>query len=60
MRMDRGYAAPRVMQTANVCLERGFLTGSVVDSMTVESTGQEVGGVYDYGTSTTFNHEWGE
>lgn len=49
-----------MLQQVEVRLECAFLNPSVVDNLTVESTGQEVGGVYDYGTTTTFNHEWGE
>lgn len=52
------YQAPAVLQQAKVCLERDFLQGSVVDKLTVESTGQQVE-TFDYASSTTqFNHEW--
>ena len=58
--MKLRYDPPRVLRAARVCVEMGFLKESVAE-MTVESTGQEVGGVYDYGaTGSTFNHEWGE
>ena len=60
MYMKQGYASPRVLQVAEIELETGILTGSGPD-LTVESTGQEVGGVYDYSAAeSTFNHEWGE
>ena len=54
------YDLPRVLQAARICVEKDFLNGSVTE-MTVESTGQEVGGVFDYSApESTFNHEWGE
>lgn len=53
------YQAPAVLQVAEVTLERNLLAGpSVVDTLIVESTGQEVK-EYDF-TDTNFNHEWGE
>lgn len=61
MYMKQGYASPRVLQVAEIELETGILTGSVIDKLTVESTGQEVGGVFDYSApESSFNHEWGE
>ena len=56
--MKKQYIMPRMVQQVEVRLECAFLNPSVVDTMTVESTGQEVGGVFDYSTSTSFNHEW--
>lgn len=57
--MKHRYEPPQVMQAAEVAVERSFLTGST--EITVESTGQEVGGIYDYSAAeSTFNHEWGE
>ena len=54
------YDPPRVLQAARISVEVDFLNGSVAE-MTVESTGQEVGGVFDYSApESTFNHEWGE
>lgn len=58
--MKKQYIMPRMVQQVEVRLECAFLNPSVVDNLTVESTGQEVVGVYDYGTTTTFNHEWVE
>ena len=53
------YRTPAVLQVAEVALERNLLAGpSVVDTLIVESTGQEVK-EYDF-TDTNFNHEWGE
>lgn len=61
MYMKQGYASPWVLQVAEIDLETDILTGSVVDKLTVESTGQEVGGVFDYSApESSFNHEWGE
>lgn len=61
MYMKQGYASPRVLQVTEIELETGILTGSVIDKLTVESTGQEVGGVFDYSApESSFNHEWGE
>ena len=56
--MKEQYVIPRIIQVTKVCLERDFLQGSVVDKLTVESTGQEVE-TFDYASPTTqFNHEW--
>lgn len=52
------YQSPAVIRLTEVLLEQDFLDGSVVDKLTVESTGQQVE-TFDYGSSTTqFNHEW--
>ena len=42
MNKKQTYQTPRVLQEVDVLLERDFLNGSVVDDMTVVSTGQEV------------------
>lgn len=42
MNKNKTYQTPRVLQEVDVLLERDFLNGSVVDDMTVVSTGQEV------------------
>lgn len=56
--MKKLYITPHLLQQTQLCLEQDFLQGSVVDKLTVESTGQEVE-TYDYNSSTTqFNHEW--
>ena len=58
------YASPTVLQVAEVVLERDFLAGpsaTPIEPITVETTGQEVGGEYDYSSSDIhFNHEWGK
>lgn len=61
MTMNKKYVAPMVLQTVEVRLEGNLLAGpSVVDTLVVESTGQEVV-EYDYSaTDSQFNHEWGE
>ena len=42
MNKNKTYQTPRVLKEVSVLLERDFLNGSVVDDMTVVSTGQEV------------------
>ena len=52
------YQSPAVIQLTEIRLELDFLDGSVVDKLTVESTGQQVE-TFDYASPTTeFNHEW--
>ena len=48
------YTPPRVLQVAEILLERDFLDGSI--TMTVESVGQQVEEV-DFSTGD-FNFEW--
>ena len=42
MNKKQTYQTPTVLKEVDVLLERDFLNGSVVDDMTVVSTGQEV------------------
>ena len=42
MNKKQTYQTPVVLKEVSVLLERDFLEGSVVDDMTVVSTGQEV------------------
>ena len=42
MNKKQTYQTPVVLKEVDVLLERDFLAGSVVDDMTVVSTGQEV------------------
>ena len=51
------YAQPCVLQQSEILLERDILTASIIQDMTVESTGQEVM-EFNYSTDTQFNHEW--
>ena len=57
------YTSPTVLQVAEVTLERNLLAGpsaTPIEPIAVETTGQEVGGEFDYTSSgSTFNHEWG-
>ena len=57
------YTSPTVLQVAEVTLERNFLQASPedkpIDTYVIETTGQQVDGVFDYSTDNTFNHQWG-
>ena len=50
------YEAPAILREVDLQVEGEILTGSVVDTTTVVSTGQEVE-TYNFG-SEGFNHEW--
>ena len=50
------YMAPAILREVNLQVEGEILTGSVVDTTTVVSTGQEVE-EYDFSQSD-FNHDW--
>ena len=62
--MKQIYTQPTVIGDCEMKLERAFLAGSVVDSMGVETAGQQNGGFYDAtqtgGSDDTFNHTWGD
>ena len=54
------FESPRVIRRTQLELEQSILAASAVESMQVETTGQEV---VTYGTDpgttdSTFNHEW--
>jgi hypothetical protein len=50
------YIPPEVLQRVSLELEEGILTGSVADSTTVQTAGQEVE-TYNF-SSDSFNHDW--
>ena len=50
------YEAPAILREVDLQVEGEILTGSVVDTTTVVSTGQEVE-EYDFSQSD-FNHDW--
>lgn len=58
------YASPTVLQVAEVALERGFLNASPedipIETYVIETTGQQVDGVFDYSSDNSFNHQWGK
>ena len=60
--MKKLYVSPRILQVAQVSLERDLLLGSIVDWLNpVETAGQEVDQFVDYSfTDSDFNHTWGE
>ena len=60
--MKKLYEFPRILQVAQVSLERDLLFGSIVDWLNpVETAGQEVDQFVDYSfTDSDFNHTWGE
>ena len=60
--MKKLYVSPRILQAAQVSLERDLLFGSIVDWLNpVETAGQEVDQFVDYSfTDSDFNHTWGE
>lgn len=52
------FESPCVINCVELDLEQGILSSSVVDSVQIETTGQEV---IEYGmnpSDQTFNHEW--
>ena len=61
--VKKNYKSPSVLETVDVLICTDFLTGSVADSMAVQTDGQETGGFYDASTtvdmSGTFNFSWG-
>lgn len=54
------FESPRVLSRIDVEMESDILAASVANTMTVETTGQEVVtyGSFDSGVDTGFNHEW--
>lgn len=54
------FESPCVRSRIYLELESNILASSVSDTMTVETTGQEVVtyGSFDAGVDTGFNHEW--
>jgi hypothetical protein len=50
------YVLPLVLQKVSLELEEGILAGSVADSTTVQTAGQEVE-TYNF-SSDSFNHDW--
>ena len=60
--VKKNYNCPSVLEAVDVMICTDFLTGSVADSTTVETTGQENAGFYDTDpdplTGSTFNHDW--
>ena len=54
------FESPCVRSRIHLELESNILAASVSDTMTVETTGQEVVtyGSFDAGGDTGFNHEW--
>ncbi len=55
------YMTPRLLETVNVSLETGVLAGSIVNSLGVETAGQQNAGFYDLEDSATpFNVTWGD
>ena len=60
MKKKQKYRTPVVLEKIPVCLENPILSGSVVDTTGIKTTGQEKEGFYDNSSSTTFNHTWGE
>ena len=56
----KNYLAPQILDSATLALEVSLLAGSIVDSLGVETAGQETDGFYDTigNAETTFNHHW--
>ena len=55
------YCRPFLGECVELSLEKGILAGSVVDTTTVETAGQQNAGFYDASQSDTgFNHQWGD
>ena len=58
MKRKQKFETPAVLQAVDLSLEGRLLQNSVVDNLTVKTTGQEVK-EWDFDESQ-FNHEWGE
>ena len=56
MTRKKVYKAPVILREVNLQVEGEILAGSVVDTTTVVSTGQEVE-EYDF-SQPEFNHDW--
>lgn len=57
--MKTSYSVPSILRVEQVSLETSFLLGSVVDSLTVETAGQEKSGFYNLEDSgSLFNVTW--
>ena len=54
--IEKTYKAPAILREVNLQVEGEILTGSVVDTTTVVSTGQEVE-EFDF-SDTQFNQDW--
>lgn len=51
------YRSPAILRSVSVGLEASILTASIADTMTVETTGQEVRR-FDWSEDQPFNHTW--
>ena len=58
MKKKQKYRTPVVLEKIPVCLENPILSGSVVDTTGIKTTGQDKGELFD--GASTFNHTWGE
>ncbi|MCR4860820.1 MAG: hypothetical protein K5910_09175 [Bacteroidales bacterium] len=56
MKKKKKFIQPEILQEARLIPETPILTGSVVDNVTIVSTGQDVK-EHDFSDST-LNHEW--
>ena len=56
MLMRKKYQSPCVLKTETILPEIELLSGSVVDTSTIKSVGQEVE-TYDF-SDPEFNHTW--
>ena len=61
MKRKQKFETPAVLQAVDLSLEGRLLQNSVVDNLTVRTTGQEVK-EWEFTPSddSPFNHEWGE
>ena len=57
MKLKTSYTAPVVVKVVPVVMGGDLLAESVVDKLTVKSTGQEVE-IHDFTTDPAFSHEW--
>ena len=58
VKMSNHYVAPAILQEGRLELEAPILENSVVDNLTVRTTGQEVK-KWDFSAENNpFNHEW--
>ena len=58
MKRKHKFETPTVLQAVDLSLEGGLLAQSVVENLTIKTTGQEVE-EHDF-SDATFNHEWGD
>ena len=57
MNPKKTYNTPAVRRVFPLHGDRSVMTGSIVDSLNVETTGQETSDI-DFSDNNTFNHQW--